>query len=230
MVDILKIFIGCDPRQLISLNVLVNSIYRRASKPVSITPLVIETLPLKRTGLTPFTYSRFLAPYLCNYEGWSLFLDADILLNCDINEIFALKNDDYAVMVSKNVKKFEWASVMLFNNPKCKVLTPEYIENAPRLHDCSWAEDSVGDIPREYNHLVGYDKPNPDAKLIHYTQGVPAFPETNDCEHAQAWFEEHKLMNSAKSWLELMGNSVHAAQLQDGTRVPKYKVKEVVNA
>ena len=56
--------------------------------------------------------------------------------------------------------------------------------------------------------------------------------ETRDCEHAQAWFEEHAKMNSVTNWLDLMGNSVHAAQLPDGTRVPKYKAKmlEVANA
>lgn len=223
----LRVFIGYDERQAISLQVLISSIYRKSTAPVAITPLVLPTLPLKRTGLTPFTYSRFLAPYLCNYEGWSLFLDADILLNADIAELFALKDDKFAVMVSKNPKQFEWASVMLFNNAKCRVLTPEFVETAQRLHDCSWVEpDLIGDLPREWNHLVGYDPHNPEAKLIHYTQGIPAFKETQDCEHATKWFEEHKVANSAKSWLELMGSSVHAVQLPNGMRVPKYRERE----
>lgn len=222
----LRIFIGYDHRQPISLNVLASSIYTRSSVPVAITPLVLNQLPIKRQGLTPFTYSRFLVPYLCDYKGWALFLDLDMICLDDINKLFELKDDKYAVMVSKNPLKFEWASLMLFNCEKCTVLTPEFIEQAPRLHDCSWvADELIGDLPREWNHLVGYDKPREDVKLVHYTQGVPAFKETNDSEHAQKWFEGHVQLNKVTSWLDLMGNSVHAAQLPDGSRVPKYKVR-----
>jgi lipopolysaccharide biosynthesis glycosyltransferase len=114
----LKVFIGYDHRQPISYNVLQHSVFRNSSKPVSITALKIDQLPIGRTGLTPFTFSRFLVPYLCDYKGWALFLDSDILVKGDIAELFNLSDDKYTVMVSKNEKRFEWASVMLFNNEK----------------------------------------------------------------------------------------------------------------
>lgn len=224
----LRIFVGYDHRQPISLNVLTSSIYTRASVPVAITPLVLSQLPIKRQGLTPFTYSRFLVPYLCDYKGWALFLDLDMVCLDDIAKLFELADDNYAVMVSKNAMKFEWASLMLFNNARCKVLTPDFIETAPRLHDCSWAQDHmVGDLPRVWNHLCGYDVPRDDPKIIHYTQGVPAFSVTRDCEHADKWFEAHAQMNFVTNWLELMGNSVHAAELPDGSRVPKFLAKRM---
>lgn len=219
----LKIFIGFDPRQPVAYNVLQQSIFVRASKPVSITPLVLEQLPLKRQGLTPFTYSRFLVPYLCDYKGWALFLDIDMLLMDDIAKLFELADDNYAAMVSKNELTFEWASAILFNCEKNKILTPDYIETADKLHQIGWlASGEIGDLPREWNHLVGYDKPRDDAKLIHYTQGIPCFPETLDSEHANAWHSEHRLTNAALPWMTLMGNSVHATML-DGKIVPKYK-------
>ena len=68
----LRIFIGYDHRQAISYNVLQFSIFRRCSKPVAITPLFLPSLPLTRTGLTPFTYSRFLTPWLAACDGWSV--------------------------------------------------------------------------------------------------------------------------------------------------------------
>lgn len=219
----LRCFIGFDHRQPISLNVLASSLYTRSSVPLAITPLVLPQLPIDREGLTPFTYSRFLVPYLCGYEGWALFMDLDMVALDDIKKLFDLADDKYAVMVSKNSIKFEWASLMLFNNAKCKVLTPDFIETAARLHDCSWVDDDqIGDLPREWNHLVGYDEPREKPKVIHYTQGVPAFPLTHDCEHADKWFEAHKAMNSVTNWHDLMGNSVHAAELPDGTRIPKF--------
>ena len=231
MTDVLRIFIGYDHRQPISLNVLQSSIYRKASKPVAIVPLVLSTLPIKRQGLTPFTYSRFLVPYLCGYQGWGLFLDADMILMEDVAKLFDLADDRYAAMVSKNKMAFEWASAILFNCAKCEMLTPEFIETAPRLHDMSWlAPELVGELPNEWNHLVGYDAPRDEPKLIHYTQGVPAFQETLDSEHADKWFLEHQNMNFVTNWLELMGNSVHAAELPDGTRVPKYKAEQLIKA
>lgn len=220
----LRIFIGADPRQPVSLSVLAQSVYRLSTKPVAITPLVIEQLPLKRVGLTPFTFSRFLVPYLCNYEGWALFLDADILLKDDISKLFDLADDKYAVMVSKNEEhRFEWASVMLFNCARCKILTPEYVETASGLHTINWVdEELIGDFPGDWNHLVGYDAKKENPKLIHYTQGMPAYPLTQDCEYAVDWAKEHQYMNSIRPWEELMGNSIHAMDL-DGKRVPKYK-------
>ena len=39
-----------------------------------------------------FSFSRFLVPYLCGYDGWGLFLDADMILTDDIAKLFALKD------------------------------------------------------------------------------------------------------------------------------------------
>lgn len=235
----LKIFIGFDQRQIVSFNVLQQSIWRNSSKVVAISPLIInkdkykmeglirDQLPLHRQGLTPFTFSRFLVPHLCNYEGWALFLDSDMLVKGDIAELFAFADDKYSVMVSQNDKKFEWASMMLFNCAKCKILTPEYIEASAGLHTIDWVKpEEIGDLPREWNHLVGYDKPREDPKLIHFTQGNPCWNETSDSEHAAAWqYESQLLLGRIDSWPALMGNSVHAARLADGSIVPKYKVE-----
>ena len=238
----LKVFIGYDPRQAVSYNVCQHSILIRTLKPVAIVPLVIETLPIKRQGLTPFTWSRFLVPYLSEYNGISVFLDADILLQHDINELVEevkkLASDGVvpAVSVVKGMHQFEWASMMVFNceHPDNAVLTPEYVEKTnDKLHLISWTE-SIGEISSVWNHLVGYDKPWQQSsenkiKLIHYTQGVPAWVETADCEFAAEWKKELMYINSSIEWVDLMGKSVHAKVLSDGTVVPKYKVTKSSN-
>lgn len=210
-----RIFIGFDPRQVVSYTALCTSIIRHADAPVSITPLIIETLPLKRPGLTPFTWSRFLVPWLCGFEGHALFLDIDTMLRADVSRLFAIcrtgKEAEAAVLVSKNKLKFEWASVMMFNcaHPDNARLTPQFVETAEKLHGISWT-DQIGAFPGEWNHLVGYDEPNPNAKLVHFTQGVPAWPETADCEFAAEWRAEAEISLSAQSWASLMSMSVHA--------------------
>ena len=215
----LDVFIGYDHRQPVSFAVLVHSILETASQPVAIHPLVRPTLPMTREGLTPFTFSRFLTPYLMGFRGKALFLDIDTMLRGDIAELFAMDMCGKAVLVSKNKLKFEWASVMLFDcaHPSLRVLTPESVDNPETagLHSLSFLYDEeVGDLPGEWNHLVGYDEPK-DAKLVHFTQGVPAYPETKDCEYAGDWMACLKRGVSTLSWKELMGRSVHAKPVYD---------------
>ena len=207
----LRVFIGSDPRQPVAYSVLQHSISVRSSKPVSITRLQLDQLPITRRGLTEFTYSRFLVPYLCGYKGWGLFLDADMLVIDDIAKLFDLADDRYDLMVVKNKEKFEWPSMMLFNCASCWKLTPAAVEVSDNLYMLEdWA--NVGALPPEWNHCVGYDDPQ-DARLIHYTQGIPVWPETQECEYAQEWHNERRAMMSTVSFEELMGNSVHVARM-----------------
>ena len=223
----LPIYIGYDHRQAVAYNVLQFSIMRRASQPVSIHPLVLPTLPMTRQGLTPFTFSRFLVPWLSDFKGWAMFLDIDILLLGDVAELFARANDRYAAMVVKNEKKFEWASMILFNceHPANQILTPDYVDNPLRCknpHSLDWLEtDLIGDLPHEWNHLVGYDQPRKDAKLVHYTQGMPIFEETTGSEYAEDWAAEFKAATSTIPWSSLMARSVHAALTPEGRPVAK---------
>jgi hypothetical protein len=202
----LRIFIGTDKRQSIAPQVLAHSIYRRASKPVSITPLVIEQLPVKKMGLTEFSITRYCVPYLCGFEGRALFLDADMLCLADISELEDVQLND-AVTVVKNERRFEWPSLMLFDNALCKILTPQYIESQ-KPWSLQWAE-SVGELDAAWNHIVPYDKPRKDAKIVHHSAGVPIWPETWNAEYAEEWREEAKRSMSSVSFQELMGTSVH---------------------
>ena len=223
----LRIFIGYDHRQAVAYNVLQFSLSRRGSKPLAITPLVLPSLPMTRQGLTPFTYSRFLVPWLCDFQGWALFLDIDFLALDDVSGLFALADHRYAAMVSKNEKKFEWASMILFNcgHPANRILTPDYVDDPQRCqspHTLDWlTPELVGAVPGHWNHLVGYDAPRTDAKLVHYTQGMPIYEETSGSEYRDAWLTEHKKSNATSPWQELMAHSVHAGRTADGRIVAK---------
>jgi len=188
----------------------MHSIYRRARRPVSITPLVIDQLPVKRRGLSDFTFTRYLPPYLCDFDhGWSVFMDADMLCLGDVYELRDYAGDHYehAVSVVKNKLRFEWPSLMVFNNDKCRVLTPEFIETG-EPQTLKWAS-SIGELPAEWNLLVGYDEPIANPKLVHFTQGIPCFPETKDSPYSAEWTAEARASMSTVTWDEIMGASVH---------------------
>lgn len=217
----IRVFIGYDPRETVAYNVLAHSIQARASEPVAIAPLMLSQLKAVLTRerhplqSTDFSFSRFLTPYLSKFTGWSVFMDCDMLVLRDIAELWRLRDERYSVMVVKHdhvpresVKflgepqskygKKNWSSVMLFNNARCRALTPDYVNRASglELHQFKWLEsdDLIGALPDAWNHLVGYNAPRRDAALVHFTLGGPYFAGYADCEYAEAWRAERDAM------------------------------------
>ena len=155
--EVLPVCLGYDPRQPIAFHVAAHSITRHASRPVAIIRLQLDQLPITRRGLTEFTYSRFLVPWLCGFQGQAVFADADVLCRGDITELFALaaRQVKAAVAVVQNARRFEWASLMAFNNAACEALTPDYVQDPTHgMFDMAWAV-GVGALPAEWNHLEG---------------------------------------------------------------------------
>ncbi len=222
----IRIFIGFDPRETVAYHVLSHSILSRTSQPVTIAPLALSHLtklitrekhPLQSTD---FSFSRFLTPYLSDYQGWSIFMDCDMLVLDDIVNLWQLRDDSFAVQVVKHqhipqeatkflgapqskYDKKNWSSVMLFNNARCKALTPDYVNTASglELHQFKWLENEtlIGEIPHRWNHLVDYDPPNRDVSLVHYTIGGPYFSKWQQCEYATEWFAERDKMLHAEN-------------------------------
>ena len=219
----IRIFIGYDPREAVAFNVLAHSIQTRASEPVTIAPLMLSQLGKlmwrARHDLqsTDFSFSRFLVPHLCDYQGWALFMDCDMLVRDDIARLWALRDDSYAVMCVKHdhvpnestkflgqtqtrYEKKNWSSVMLFNTAKCRALTADYVNTASGLdlHRFHWLgnDDLIGEIPHRWNHLVDYDPPAPAAEIsnLHFTTGGPYFPQYAKCGYADLWFAERDRM------------------------------------
>jgi len=221
--DPIRIFIGYDPREAVAFHVLSHSIQRRASVPVSITPLMLSQLDglmwrsRHKLQSTDFSFSRFLTPYLSGYSGWSLFMDCDMLVLDDIADLWALRDDAYAVQVVKHehmppeatkflhqpqtaYEKKNWSSVMLFNNAECAALTPDYVNSASGLeiHRFHWlaGDHLIGDLPHRWNHLVDYDPEVPVSEVsnLHFTTGGPYFDEYRNCGYAEEWFAERDRM------------------------------------
>jgi hypothetical protein len=218
---VIRVFIGYDSREVVAWNVLAHSIQARASQPVAIAPVMLSQLggtfrreanPLQSTE---FSFSRFLVPWMCDYQGWAVFTDCDMLVMDDIARLWALRDERYAVQVVKHdyvpreeVKflgavqtkyaKKNWSSVMLMNAARCRALTPEYVNTASglELHQFKWLGDDalIGELPSEWNHLVGTYPPRPGVSLAHYTIGGPWFDEYRDCEYSREWFAEKDRM------------------------------------
>ena len=215
----INVFIGYDSKERVAYNVLSHSIIQNSTKPVSITPIALNNLKddfvRERNNLssTEFSFSRFMIPHLMNYQGWALFMDCDMLMFEDIAELWRLRDDKYAVQVCKHnytpkedtkflgqvqtkYEKKNWSSVMLMNCKKCTTLTPDYVNKASglELHQFKWLEGDhlIGDLPLEWNWLVGEYEHKEDVSNVHYTKGGPWFEEYKDCDYSQDWFYNYK--------------------------------------
>lgn len=214
-----RVFVGVDLRQPLAFSVLAHSIHATARKPVAVIPLLKTQLPITRLGLTDFTFSRYLVPWLCEFRGRALFMDGDMVVLEDINNLFDWHDNFYngdAPPVSAQIDQpeFEWPSMMLFDNYQCKHLTPEFV-NDPTTNPQAIKEWSapIGVLPKEWNVMVKASEPDipiGNAKVLHFTEGLPCFFETQHTPGAQLWASARKEMQYTVNWRELMGRSIHA--------------------
>jgi lipopolysaccharide biosynthesis glycosyltransferase len=219
MTDIIPVFIGYDPREAIAYHTCVNSIIRHSSKPVAIIPVALNLFKdyteTHTDGSNSFIYSRFLVPYLMRWQGWAIFIDGDMILRGDINELWESRQMDKDVMVVKHDYKTKmkekylgaknedyprknWSSVILWNCSSFpnRKLTPEFVQNSPGsvLHRFSWIDDNrIGELPKEWNWLPDEYGPNPNAKLLHYTLGTPSFYQFATTPMGDEWHRERIL-------------------------------------
>lgn len=173
-------------------------------------------------GSNAFTYARFLIPYLENYTGHALFMDgADMVFKDDIAKLWAHRDVFKAVQVvahdykTKHPRKYvgtrmesdnrdyprkNWSSVMLINcaHYNWRQITPDTVEkmSGGDLHRFSFVQDRfVGYLPKEWNWLADEYGENPDAKVLHWTAGVPRFEHYKNAPMAGDWFKSHERAN-----------------------------------
>ena len=210
----IKLFCGYDTRESIGFHIFIASVLENTSTPVSFIPITKSLL--NRHGTNTFTYSRFLIPSLCDHEGWAIYADAsDMLCMADISELWRLKDHYKAVQVVKhdymtkhprkylgtsmeapneNYPRKNWSSLILWNcgHFKNRILTTEYVSTKPGvdLHRFSWLDDElIGGLHSEWNWLVGEYHHNDQAKILHYTLGMPGFAKYRQCDHSTEWHD-----------------------------------------
>jgi lipopolysaccharide biosynthesis glycosyltransferase len=196
----MKVFVGYDIREDIAYQVCEYSILKHQS--------AAQVIPLKQKELresgvytrtvdplssTEFTFTRFLVPYLADYQGWAVFVDCDFIFLEDVKELFAQADDQYAVMVVKHdytpkeglkmdgcrqlpYPRKNWSSVILWNcaHPSNRQITPDIVntQTGQHLHRFQWLDDKeIGALKPEWNWLVGwYQEPKDGTpKALHYT-------------------------------------------------------------
>lgn len=170
----------------------------------------IYDLPSNAAAATDFHVSRFLVPHLAQ-EGWALFVDCDVVFLRDPTQLLALVDPEYAAMVVKHppiacagskmdgqeqrpYPRKNWSSVMLWNcdHPSNRRLSLHDVNERPGrdLHAMYWLHDSeIGELPAEWNWLVGLQPKPSEPRIAHFTQGGPWLPGWKGSQHDHIWTE-----------------------------------------
>lgn len=212
----IPLWVGYDDREAAAYTVFCQSVLERASQPVAFKPLALHLMrwfPNHHDGTNNFITSRYLIPCLEDFRGWVIWADGDMVCRRDISDLWALRDDRYALMRvphdyrtrqhrkyigspieadNLDYPKKNQSSLMLLNcgHPAMRVLTPSYVAQASsqHLHRFEWiAPELVGDLPAEWNHLALEQPLRDDAALVHFTCGIPGFEHYEDSEHARDW-------------------------------------------
>lgn len=243
-----SVWIGFDPRESDGYAVTRSSLERNLNTPAVVRGLVLPDLQQQglytretrlRNGrlydvvsdhdmATEFAISRFFVPLLVRREAktkaqhWAIFMDSDMLVLGDINRLFELADDRYAVMVVKHkhtvkagtkmddqvqtpYNRKNWSSMIMFNvnHPAHDALDLHILNNTRgiSLHQFCWVpDDLIGELSPAWNYLEGFTEkhhlePFGDyhPSIVHFTEGLPSMgAKYADSPHAPLWFEELK--------------------------------------
>lgn len=165
-------------------------------------------IPSNAPASTEFAISRFLVPILAQV-GWAMFCDSDVVFLGDVAELRGLADDRYAIQVVKHVAQNDpsmkmdgqanllywrknWSSVMLFNcnHPANRRLSLYDVQERPGrdLHGFYWlADHEIGELPAEWNWLVGLQPEPAKPRIAHFTLGTPEIGV--ECEYSKIWYE-----------------------------------------
>ncbi len=206
----LRIFIGWDSRFPEPADVLSYSLQKYSSIPLDIRYLKLNELKLNRVhdplASTEFTYSRFLVPHLCNFQGKAVFMDNDMLCLGDAKELDDLEMTNCALRVvmheyrpENTVKMYgcpqtsyprkNWSSLMVMDCAKLTLWSKSVVETQTgaylhRFQDIP--DEQLGEVPFTWNVL---DEMDSTTKLIHYTNGGPWFENYRNHPHAGVWYQ-----------------------------------------
>lgn len=181
----IRVYVGSQEAQMLSVRVLEHSIRRHASMSVEVFPLHKAGIAFDRPkearnwARTPFSFQRFTIPMLAGHQGRAIYLDSDMLVFRDIKDLWTLPFEGADLLAAQgppdDTSRRPQFSVMLLN---CSQLqwTPGAVVDAldsgrltyeQLMHEMALAPTVRAGISPHWNALERYDPQL--TSLIHYT-------------------------------------------------------------
>lgn len=233
-----RIFIGWDSREAECADVMAYSIREHATCAVDIRLLkepacrdLLGYNPIPRGASTEFTYTRFLIPYICGYQGTALFTDCDMVCYGDVGDLqrqaldwsaaaeqgggrwslACVKHEPQRITGAVKMDgqpqiwypRKNWSSVMLLNCAALTLWTKAIVEHAPGAYLHRFLDIPDDEIRSLDPAWNELYELGPDTKIRHWTEGGPWFEECRDCQDADEWLKWRDDYRASRAQQEL---------------------------
>lgn len=250
--DLIKIFIGCDPNNcdLEQLMVLEYSIRKHTQFPVE-----IHWMQLSHDAnshwfsdqklnhgwnterwATPFSGFRWAIPELCNFEGRAIYMDADIIVLCDLAELWIHPIDTNSIVIAKGGKSSARLCTCVWDCEKAQKLLPslEQLRSQPDSHKSMMQllkqhPELVTPYQDSYNNIDGEDMPIEHIKILHYSDMGTQFSHKYalprlEKQNQKHWFNG-KIMSHPRKDLISLFDQYYAEALTSGYYPENYIIE-----
>lgn len=154
--ETVRVFVGSDRSQDLAVDVLEYSIRQHTDLPVRVTSMSNLQLPepndIRQGSRTNFSFTRFAIPSLCGYQGRAIYMDADMQVFQDIEQLWNLpfEGDEKIQILEEIPEEFQPREGQV-GAPKTRKK-----QSSVMLLDCSrlnWVpEDVIAGLDGEYTY------------------------------------------------------------------------------
>jgi Glycosyl transferase family 8 len=180
--ETIRVFIGSSPSEWLPAKVLEHSIRSRTDQLVDVERLFEANINIPKSKRkdcsprTPFSFQRFIIPELCSHQGRAIYLDADMLVFGDINELWSIPMDENQLLYvnSMDENRGSQFSVMLLDAEKLDWDIRKIVQSMDQgtftydqlMYEFIIAPKRAPNIGNVWNALEHYSD---NTRLLHYT-------------------------------------------------------------
>ena len=251
--EVIKVFVGCDPNNcdLEQMMVLDYSIHKHTQHEVEIVWMQLSqdensmwySCPSKHEGwrtekwATPFSGFRWAIPSYCQFQGRAIYMDADILVLCDLLELWQHPMQEQAVVIGKGGPQVARLCTCVWDCEKAKAYLPPLTElqSNPDAHIhmmqlLKTKPELVQKYTESYNCVDGESLSAESIKILHYSDMGTQFSHKYSLPRLQSegkkhWFDGQILPHPRQDLAQLFDRYYQEA-LDAGYRVENYRIAE----
>ncbi|WP_151765704.1 glycosyl transferase [Acinetobacter colistiniresistens] len=247
----IKIFVGCDPNNcdLEQMMVLDYSVRKHTKHPVEIVWMQLSHDPNspwytnQETGegwhtehwATPFSGFRWAIPESCNFQGRAIYMDADVVVLCDIAELWSHPKKNDAIVIAKGGKNVARLCTCVWDCEKAKDYLPPLkdIQADPASHQklMRLLKDKpklVQSYQDSYNNIDGEGLAIDKIKILHYSDMGTQFSHKYslarlETEGQKHWFDG-EIMSHPREDLISLFDQYYQEALAAGYHPENYRI------
>lgn len=257
MTEAIRVFVGCDPNDcdLEQMMVLDYSIRRHCSRPVDIHWMQLSRDPQSfwysnpdqqqgwrsESWVTPFSGFRWGIPAFCNYQGKAIYMDTDVMVLCDLAEIWDQAFESGKVVMAKGGQQSWRFCVSMWDCAAAKDHLPaiDELRGKPEIHHqlkkyYKLHTEVIQPFDTQYNNIDGENSPIEQIKILHYSDMGTQFSHALSFERLRNegrvhWFDG-TVMPHPRRDLQALFEQYYQEALEAGYKLDNYRMSQVFGA